>query len=825
MTAKELLVEIRDRTGWSQEVLGRHLNVSFTTVNRWLMGRSNPGRSTMARIRDLHSRVSGGVKSTPAQVSLPTKRMLVAYSVFSGAGGFHLGLEEAGFRVALATDILDEAKATHLKNWPGIPFLQEDVRKVTGQRLLELAGGAKPTLLFGGPPCQGFSTLGDKVSADPRNRLFEEFARLAEELKPDCVLLENVKSLVTLYHGQYADHVTNLFASIGYTMYSKVLDAAAYGVPQHRSRVIFFGTRRARPFAFPAASHGPELLPFGTVGEAIMDLASADNSVPNHNALAHSDVVIARYKLIPEGGRLPPPAELPPEIRRKNFGNTYKRLHRKRPSLTMVPGNNAFPVHPTLDRSLTPREAARIQGFPDSFVFAGDRRMQCKIVGNAVPPPLAKALGRAVLDHLRGETHKERADTPVLIGREKRESERREAMVVPIRKLERLGSDCGFVDLFSGAGGFLVGFARAGWRPLLSVDYWEDAARSHAHNFPDVPFSALDLSRGEAIANLQAQLPQSDIGILVGGPPCQGFSMFGARRFSNTAGYDPHLDSRNRLVFAFVEAVKRIQPRWVVMENVPGLANLNGGSFLRTVLSDLSDAGYANAEARILNAADYGVPQLRKRLVVMANRTGHVLPWPKKKYFAEPEDWQAAHRTVGEVIADLAAEESYERVTCHVPMSHKPKLVERYGYIPEGGILNVTALPKHLQKGYRTEKVKNYSHIFKRLHRDRPSITMVPGHNAFPIHPWLNRALTVREAARIQTFPDSMEFLGSRQSQCIQVGNAFPPLLAEVLGNNIRKAEANGWFPDRVPRSAYYQLLEDPEQIQLSLGNDLERAV
>ena len=105
--------------------------------------------------------------------------------------------------------------------------------------------------------------------------------------------------------------------------------------------------------------------------------------------------------------------------------------------------------------------------------------------------------------------------------------------------------------------------------------------------------------------------------------------------------------------------------------------------------------------------------------------------------------------------------------------------------------------------------MKNYSHIFKRLHRKEAAITMVPGHNAFPIHPWLNRALTVREAARIQTFPDQIEFKGSRQNQCIQVGNGFPPLLAEVIANNIIKAEKNGWFPSKTSSSAYYSLVDD----------------
>ena len=163
---------------------------------------------------------------------------------------------------------------------------------------------------------------------------------------------------------------------------------------------------------------------------------------------------------------------------------------------------------------------------------------------------------------------------------------------------------------------------------------------------------------------------------------------------------------------------------------------------------------------------------------------------------------------MGEVLTDLASDASLDEYRNHVPMKHKPLLVERYKYIPEGGKLDVEALPEHLKVGYRTDKVKNYSHIFKRLHREKPSLTMVHGHNAFPIHPWLNRALTVREAARIQTFPDELEFFGSRQEQCIQVGNAFPPLLAELIANNLVKPIGNGWFIGKVPKSAYYALVE-----------------
>jgi len=168
------------------------------------------------------------------------------------------------------------------------------------------------------------------------------------------------------------------------------------------------------------------------------------------------------------------------------------------------------------------------------------------------------------------------------------------------------------------------------------------------------------------------------------------------------------------------------------------------------------------------------------------------------------------------VLIDLADDKAYSTQTCHIPMKHKPLLVERYKYIPEGGRLDVERLPPHLRTGYRTNRVQNYSHVFKRLHRNQPAFTMVPGHNAFPIHPWLNRALTVREAARIQTFPDELEFKGPRQEQCIQVGNAFPPLLAELIANNIRKAETNHWYPDQVPASAYYALVEKAA-IQMAL--------
>ncbi len=746
----------------------------------------------------------------PATRTPSLRPPVYAYEFFAGAGGLHLGLEYAGFSFVLATDIEPSAQATHLKNWPHIPFLLADIRNTSAQQMIDLAGGIRPDIVCGGPPCQGFSTLGDKLSSDTRNTLFKEYARLVASLDPNFVLIENVKSLATMYHGQYRDYILKTFQGIGFTMYEAVLNAANFGVPQARERIFFFGTKLSVPFGFPEPTHGPGLLPFETVGKAIMDLTGS-SEVSNHIVLNHSRKVVERYEMIPEGGKLPPPEDLPEEIRRKNFGSTYKRLHRGLPSLTLVPGNNAFPVHPTENRSLTPREAARLQTFPDKFVFIGDRRRQCILVGNAVPPLLAAKVGHAIREHIERKPAK-KISKPAVFRSEVEFS----SPIIPLGQLATLPPKNGFIDLFAGAGGFTIGFARGGWRPLLSVDTNENCTATHRTNFPTVPHLEIDLSNSDSKEHLIERFIGQNIGIIVGGPPCQGFSVFGKRRFVATRGHNPHKDPRNRLVYSFLELVRGLSPRWFVMENVPGLANLDEGLFLEGLLDEFRSAGYKNTEARILNAADYGVPQLRRRLVIIGNNTGHIIPWPKRKFFREPREWQARYRTVGEAISDLSTDESLGAVSCHVPMKHKPLLVERYKHIPEGERLDTASLPQHLKAGYRTAQVRNYSHVFKRLHRDRPALTMVPGHNAFPIHPWLDRALTVREAARLQTFPDELEFMGPRQEQCIQVGNAFPPLLAELIANNIRKAEVNGWFPDEVPTSAYYSLVErEGEQLTI----------
>lgn len=733
-----------------------------------------------------------------------------AVGLFVGGGGLDLGFLQAGFRLLAATDNELAAKETHQRNWPDVPFLLKDVRTLSVDEIVKATGGKRPDVIIGGPPCQGFSTLGDRLSSDPRNDLVDAFIRIVDGLRPQAIIVENVRAISTEYKGRYRDYILSRFREIGYNMHFSVLNAADFGVPQHRHRAFFVGFSDPRiEYSFPAATHGVGLLPYTTVGEAIGDLAGNHEDISNHDILRHSEKVVARYRLIPEGGKLPPAKELPEEIRRENFGSTYKRLHRNTPALTIVPGNNALPIHPFLDRSLTPREAARIQTFPDDYIFSGDRRRQCILVGNAVPPLLAKVLAKSIWEKIlpfKGELALIPSTKPKaapISAAPKKKIVRKAHFLPAVHDL----SAPTFVDLFSGAGGFKIGFTRAGFRPLVCADNNADVAKTHNFNYPNVPFILGDLSLPE-IQDKVVKTASTEPFVVVGGPPCQGFSVFGKRRLSSHTVEDARSDPRNRLVFTYVDTVNKLRPRWVVMENVAGFATLDDGWFIGEIVKEFKRIGYDHVEYRILDTADYGVPQKRRRFVLIANRTGHAIPWPKKKFFENPTDWQKPFRTVGTAISDLAEDASYSKYSCHVPMRHKPLQVERYKRILEGGKLDVTSLPEELRKGYRTDEIKNFSHVFKRLDRNKPSFTLVPGHNAFPIHPWLDRALTVREAARLQTFPDEIEFRGSREAQCTQVGNAFPPLLAELIANNLLKAENNGWFPGAIPKLARYSLVD-----------------
>jgi DNA (cytosine-5)-methyltransferase 1 len=396
--------------------VAEYLQLSIKTVRRLISDKKICAYRVGDRSwRILRSDIESYVRSNGNQNSLhsksPSQKKYSLIDLFCGAGGLHIGFEEAGFDVRLCVDNDPLVEKTHKRNYPNIPLINGDISKVSLPEIEKICG-TDIDVIIGGPPCQGFSTIGKRVSSNPekrnqhdsRNELVYAYARIVSALKPKFIVMENVKGILTMKGGAYIQTVLTELRKAGYNADYKLINVADYGVPQIRERVIIIGNRIGLPIEFPLPDHSdnPEdvLEPWVACWTVLSDLENMpDNPDFNHVALKHTPTNIERYKLIPEGGRLPE-SELPPELYRRNFGNTYKRLNRNRPALTMVPGNDAFPIHPSLNRSLTVREAARIQTFSDRIIFEGNRRQQGHQVGNAVPPLFSKKLAEFVLSQL-----------------------------------------------------------------------------------------------------------------------------------------------------------------------------------------------------------------------------------------------------------------------------------------------------------------------------------------------------------------------------------------------------------------------------------------
>lgn len=331
-----------------------------------------------------------------------------------------------------------------------------------------------------------------------------------------------------------------------------------------------------------------------------------------------------------------------------------------------------------------------------------------------------------------------------------------------------------FIDLFTGAGGLYRGFANAGMEHLFSVEIWNPAIETLKNNYPDISLFEGDIRelKGEKLVEL---LRGRECDVLVGGPPCQGFSTIGKRLAK---------DPRNELVFEFIRMVDEVKPKFFIMENVKGLLSANNGIMKELIIKEFQKIGYKNTISKVLCADDFEVPQRRQRVFFFGVRNDVKIT--RELVFPNPSETKV---TVGDAIMDLMGLEN--KIPNHVPMNHNKTVVERIKCIPEGGGIPKEGLPEAVAYGsrsdYKENKLKNFSHVYKRLDRKKPATTMVPGHNAFPLHPVADRSLTVREAARIQTFPDDVVFCGSRQEQCIQVGNAVPVKLAEILAKNVIK--------------------------------------
>ncbi len=343
--------------------------------------------------------------------------------LFSGVGGLSLGFEMAGFKAVLANEYDASIAESYVKNRPHVKMIVNDITQLPIQETFSEYRG-KIDLIVGGPPCQGFSQKGQRKSInDERNFLFRYYYEVVALVKPKYFVMENVPNLLTTEDGYFKKEIESLFESIGYKIVADVLNASDFGVPQNRKRAVIIGRLGDYPLSMPKpktrkvtiwdaisdlayleSGEGAEVQEYRYAPQSEYQRVLRDGSILLHNHVAtkHSELALERLRLIPpnKGREVLPPEHLTKSI----YSGTWSRMLKDDISVTITtrfdtPSSGRF-THPFLNRAITVREAARIQSFPDTFVFHGNKTSQMKQVGNAVPPLLAKAIAEVILEDI-----------------------------------------------------------------------------------------------------------------------------------------------------------------------------------------------------------------------------------------------------------------------------------------------------------------------------------------------------------------------------------------------------------------------------------------
>lgn len=344
--------------------------------------------------------------------------------LFSGAGGFSLGFDMvSGYKTAIAVDYDINALNTFQNNFPDTTCIQGDIcDKNIKNQIIDECKKKSVNMIIGGPPCQGFSLKGKNLGVnDQRNYLFLEYLEIVKAIKPKVFVIENVKNMLVSGKGFFINQIKSLFSEIGYSLDYGILNSVNYGVPQTRERTIIIGVLGNKGISLPTNTLNT---PY-TVRDAISDLSYLESGeggdistyitksntkyqkqmrnnsklLYNHKATNHSPLAIKKMNMIPaEADKSFLPKELHGKQQHKT---TWSRLIWDKPSPTIdtrfdTPSNGRN-THPILNRSITPREAARLQSFPDTFIFYGNKTSICRQIGNAVPPLMAKGIAKHII--------------------------------------------------------------------------------------------------------------------------------------------------------------------------------------------------------------------------------------------------------------------------------------------------------------------------------------------------------------------------------------------------------------------------------------------
>lgn len=338
--------------------------------------------------------------------------------LFCGAGGMSLGFEKAGFESILAIDKWNDAIITYNANRENKCGTTVDIHDFSNEKLNELSRNNPVTGIIGGPPCQGFSLVGTRETNDPRNSLYIEYVRFVSVLKPDFFVLENVPGLLSMENGKYKDDIIDRFSSLGYNVNFDTLKASDYGVPQSRKRVFFIGLKKdifgndlffdfssiAKKKTISTSMAISDLPDLRDEKESFHYRGNANNSyqemmreecniLHNHIRTEHTQQTIDIISMVPDGGGI---KDLPEEFYKvRNYNNAFRRMDSRLPSSTIDCGHRNY-FHYKENRVPTVRESARIQSFPDKYVFQGSKTSQYTQVGNAVPPLLAYSIAEEI---------------------------------------------------------------------------------------------------------------------------------------------------------------------------------------------------------------------------------------------------------------------------------------------------------------------------------------------------------------------------------------------------------------------------------------------
>ncbi len=338
------------------------------------------------------------------------------------------------------------------------------------------------------------------------------------------------------------------------------------------------------------------------------------------------------------------------------------------------------------------------------------------------------------------------------------------------------------LDLFCGAGGLSYGFECAGFDILLGIDNDAKALETFELNHKGSKSICGDITQITYEDHIKPLLDGKQIDVIIGGPPCQGMSLSGPRKFD---------DPRNKLYLSYIRLVKEIQPKAFVIENVPGLVGLFGGQIKDSIIEKFTEMGY-HIEYQILCSADYGVPQSRKRVVFVGTKVGS-FEYPAINPNVVTcsmalSDLPALEDELGEEVSEYATlpQNHYQQlmrrrsdvVLNHVAASHSDKVKKIIALVPDGG--NYKNLPEEYRKS------RNFHVAWTRFASNKPAPTIDTGHRHH-FHYKYNRVPTVRECARLQSFPDDFKFLGNKTQQFRQVGNAVPPLMAQAIAEQVKK--------------------------------------